>query len=121
MAVTVLADAVPSIRRPAGDPCRRWQRSVPVLLDSGIRTGADIVKALAYRCGRRLLVGRPFLFALAAGGENVVATVLDHLLWDLRATLANLGYAAVCDVDAGCVAPSCLTREAMGPSPRGRC
>jgi isopentenyl diphosphate isomerase/L-lactate dehydrogenase-like FMN-dependent dehydrogenase len=98
----VLADAVPSIevlpaiRAAVGT-------DVPVLLDSGIRTGGDVVKALAYGADA-VLVGRPFLFALAAGGEKVVATVLDHLLWDLRATLANLGYAAVCDVDAGCVA-----------------
>jgi isopentenyl diphosphate isomerase/L-lactate dehydrogenase-like FMN-dependent dehydrogenase len=100
----VLADAVPAIdvlpaiRAAIGN-------DVPVLLDSGIRTGADIVKAVA-RGADAVMVGRPFLFALAAGGEEAVASILDHLLWDLRATLANLGYAAVAEVDAACIAPA---------------
>jgi lactate 2-monooxygenase len=100
----VLADATPSIealpgvRAAVGD-------EVPVLLDSGIRTGADIVKAVA-RGADAVLVGRPVLFALAAGGEDAVATILDHLLWDLRATLANLGYAALADLSGECVRAS---------------
>ena len=91
-------DALPAIRAAVGN-------EVPVLLDSGIRTGADIVKAIA-RGADAVLVGRPLLFALAVGGEEAVGTMLDHLLWDLRATVANLGYAALADVGAGCLAPA---------------
>lgn len=97
----VLSESVPSIevlpeiRAGVGS-------EVPVLLDSGIRTGGDIVKAIA-RGADAVMVGRPLLFALAAGGEEAVATTLDHLLWDLRATVANLGYAAVADVDGACL------------------
>ena len=90
-------DALPAIRHAVGN-------DVAVLLDSGIRTGADIVKAVA-RGADAVMVGRPFLFALAAGGEEAVGTMLDHLLWDLRSTVANLGYAAVADVDGGCLVP----------------
>ena len=88
-------EALPEIRAAVPD-------HMPVMLDSGIRTGADIVKAVA-RGADAVLVGRPVLFALAAGGEDAVATILDHLLWDLRATVANLGYSSLADVDAECV------------------
>jgi isopentenyl diphosphate isomerase/L-lactate dehydrogenase-like FMN-dependent dehydrogenase len=88
-------EALPEVRAAVGN-------DVPVLLDSGIRTGGDIVKAIA-RGADAVMVGRPVLFALAAGGEQAVGTMLDHLLWDLRATVANLGYGAVADVDDACL------------------
>jgi lactate 2-monooxygenase len=91
-------EALPAIRAAVGN-------DVTVLLDSGIRTGSDMVKAIA-RGADAVLVGRPVLFALAAGGDDAVGMVLDHLLWDLGATVANLGYAAVADVDPACVAPA---------------
>ena len=93
-------DALPAIRAAVGN-------EVPVLLDSGIRTGADIVKAIA-RGADAVLVGRPLLFALAVGAlkKRWGPDARDHLLWDLRATVANLGYAALADVGADCLAPA---------------
>ena len=64
--------------------------AVPVLVDGGIRSGADIVRALA--CGAdAVLIGRPYLWGLACGGEAGVREVLDALTADLARTLALVG------------------------------
>jgi lactate 2-monooxygenase len=68
---------------------------MPVLFDSGIRTGADIVKALSLGA-RAVLVGRPYVWGLALGGERGVIQVLRGLLADFDLTLAL----------SGCTAPS---------------
>lgn len=63
---------------------------MPVLFDSGIRTGADIVKALALGA-RAVLIGRPFAFGLAIAGEAGVRDVLRGVLADFDLTLALSG------------------------------
>jgi lactate 2-monooxygenase len=65
--------------------------AVPVLFDSGIRTGADAVKALALGA-RAVLVARPVMWGLALGGEAGVAHVLRTLLGEIDNTLAMSGY-----------------------------
>jgi isopentenyl diphosphate isomerase/L-lactate dehydrogenase-like FMN-dependent dehydrogenase len=72
---------------------------VPVLFDSGIRTGADMVKALALGA-RAVLVGRPWVWGLALGGEEGVRAVLRALLADFDLTLALSGHAAVSELGA---------------------
>jgi lactate 2-monooxygenase len=62
-----------------------------VLFDSGVRSGADAVKALALGA-RAVLVGRPFLYGLALGGERGVEHVLRCLLAELDLTLHHSGY-----------------------------
>jgi lactate 2-monooxygenase len=62
-----------------------------VLFDSGIRTGADVVKAVALGA-QAVLVGRPVLYGLALGGQQGVDHVLRCLLADLDLTLALSGY-----------------------------
>jgi isopentenyl diphosphate isomerase/L-lactate dehydrogenase-like FMN-dependent dehydrogenase len=64
---------------------------VAVLFDSGIRTGADIVKALALGA-RAVLLGRPYAYGLAHGGEAGVRHVLRSVLADLDLTLGLAGY-----------------------------
>jgi isopentenyl diphosphate isomerase/L-lactate dehydrogenase-like FMN-dependent dehydrogenase len=64
---------------------------LPVLFDSGIRTGADAVKALALGA-RAVLIGRPYVWGLALGGEAGVRQVVRGLLADLDLTLALSGY-----------------------------
>jgi lactate 2-monooxygenase len=69
----------------------------PVLFDSGIRTGADVLKALALGA-RAVLVGRPYVWGLALGGEQGVTQVLRSLLADFDLTLALSGYTRPSDV-----------------------
>jgi len=64
-----------------------------VLVDGGIRSGADIARALALGADAAL-VGRPYLWGLAAGGEEGVAAVLAALVADLERCLVLLGAGA---------------------------
>jgi isopentenyl diphosphate isomerase/L-lactate dehydrogenase-like FMN-dependent dehydrogenase len=65
-----------------------------VLFDSGIRSGADVIKALALgACA--VLLGRPFCYGLAAGGEQGVHEVAMNLLADIDLTLALMGCATL--------------------------
>jgi lactate 2-monooxygenase len=63
---------------------------VPVLFDSGIRGGADVVKALALGA-RAVLVGRPWVYGLALAGEDGVRSVLEHLIAEVDLTLGLIG------------------------------
>ena len=65
-------------------------RGAPVWLDSGVRRGADIAKALI-RGAEGVLVGRATLYGLAAGGEAGVARVLRILAEELARVMAMLG------------------------------
>ncbi|KAI0466162.1 FMN-dependent dehydrogenase [Xylaria cf. heliscus] len=63
---------------------------IDVLFDSGIRCGADIAKALALGA-KMCLIGRPYIYGLALGGEEGVSHVLRSLLGDLELTLHLAG------------------------------
>ena len=69
----------------------------PVLFDSGIRSGADIFKALALGA-RAVLVGRPYMWGLALGGEAGVRHVLKCLLADLDLAMALTGHATLASI-----------------------
>ncbi|GAA4141466.1 lactate 2-monooxygenase [Actinomadura keratinilytica] len=68
-----------------------------VLFDSGVRTGADIAKALALGA-QAVLVGRSFVYGLALGGEAGVTHVLRCLLAELDLTLMLSGHARIADL-----------------------
>jgi isopentenyl diphosphate isomerase/L-lactate dehydrogenase-like FMN-dependent dehydrogenase len=68
------------------------------MLDSGVRSGSDVLKALALGADA-VLIGRPYLWGLALGGQDGVETVLRCLLAELDLTLALSGYSAVEAVD----------------------
>ncbi|MDV6260395.1 alpha-hydroxy-acid oxidizing protein [Rhodococcoides yunnanense] len=76
-------DALPSIVDAVGD-------DLTILFDSGVRTGADMAKALALGADA-VLLGRPFLYGLALGGQEGVAHVLRCLLaeFDLVTSLSG--------------------------------
>ena len=68
--------------------------TVPLLLDSGVRHGTDVVKALALGA-HAVLVGRPLLHALATAGMLGVAHLLHLLRAELELAMAQLGCASV--------------------------
>ncbi|MCW2984607.1 MAG: Lactate 2-monooxygenase [Conexibacter sp.] len=79
-------DALPGVVDAVGD-------DLTILFDSGIRGGADVVKALALGADAALL-GRPYLWGLALGGADGVRAVLRSLLGELDLTLALSGHAS---------------------------
>ncbi|MDQ3956313.1 MAG: lactate 2-monooxygenase [Actinomycetota bacterium] len=83
-------DALPGVVSAVND-------SAVVLVDSGIRTGADALKALALGA-RGVLLGRLYLWGLAVGGEAGVRQVLRSFLAELDLTLALSGCASLGDV-----------------------
>jgi lactate 2-monooxygenase len=76
-----------------------------VLVDGGIRTGADVLKALALGANA-VLVGRPYVYALAVGGEEAVAALLQQLAAETDVTLALIGARSIQEVDGSWIAAS---------------
>lgn len=70
------------------------QSNMPILFDSGIRSGSDIIKALSLGA-KAVLVGRPYMYGLASAGEKGVEHVLRCLLAEFDNGLANLGKGSV--------------------------
>ncbi|POX56520.1 alpha-hydroxy-acid oxidizing enzyme [Streptomyces sp. Ru71] len=67
---------------------------VEVLLDSGVRRGSDVVKALALGA-KAVMIGRAYLWGLAAGGQSGVENVLDILRGGIDSALLGLGRSSV--------------------------
>jgi 4-hydroxymandelate oxidase len=78
--------------------------AVDVLVDGGIRSGADVVRALALGA-RAVLLGRPVLWALAAGGQQGVAEYLAWLIADLDRCMRMCGASSLADITADLIAP----------------
>lgn len=74
-----------------------------VLLDGGVRRGTDVLTALALGA-RAVLLGRPALHGLAAGGQAGVERVAEILQAEFDRALALTGFASPAAVDAGCLA-----------------
>jgi len=70
---------------------------VPVILDSGVRSGADVFRALALGASA-VGLGRPYVWGLAAGGEEGVREVIRNLRADFDLTLGLAGCASVSQV-----------------------
>jgi isopentenyl diphosphate isomerase/L-lactate dehydrogenase-like FMN-dependent dehydrogenase/surfactin synthase thioesterase subunit len=90
-------DALPAVRAAVGP-------DVPVLVDSGIRTGSDVVKALALGADA-VLYGRPYLYGLALDGRSGVAHVLRCLLADIDLAMALAGCPTIADITPDLLAP----------------
>ncbi len=71
--------------------------SLEVLIDGGVRRGADLIVARALGA-RAVMVGRPCFYGLGVGGELGVGHALDQLLTGAERTMALLGAAALADV-----------------------
>jgi pre-mycofactocin synthase len=95
--------ALPAIADTVGD-------QVEVLLDGGIRRGSDVVKALALGA-RAVMIGRAYLWGLAANGQAGVENVLDVLRGGIDSALLGLGRASVHDLGPGDIlVPAGFTR-----------
>jgi lactate 2-monooxygenase len=77
---------------------------LPVLFDSGVRSGADVVKALALGA-TAVGVGRPYAYGLALGGAEGIVHVLRSILAEADLIMAVDGYRALADLT-----PDCLRR-----------
>lgn len=75
---------------------------VPVLLDSGVRRGADVLKAVALGAAG-VLVGRPVLYGLAVQGEAGALKVLSNLEVELQRGMTLLGATCIAEVTGACV------------------
>jgi isopentenyl diphosphate isomerase/L-lactate dehydrogenase-like FMN-dependent dehydrogenase len=84
-------DALPSVVAAVSD-------KVPVLFDSGIRHGADALKALALGA-KAVLLGRLYLWGLAIAGEQGVRETVINFLADMDVTMGLCGIAACRDID----------------------
>ncbi|MFE6475488.1 alpha-hydroxy-acid oxidizing protein [Streptomyces rochei] len=91
-------DCLPAVRAAVGE-------SVPVLMDSGVRTGSDIVKALALGADA-VLYGRPYQYGLALGGRQGVHHVLRCLLAELDLALTLTGRGSARAVSPDLIAPA---------------
>jgi 4-hydroxymandelate oxidase len=76
-------DALPEVVEAVG-------REVPVLMDGGVRRGTDVLKALCLGA-RGVLIGRPFLYALAVGGADAVTGMLQMLREEIEVSMTLLG------------------------------
>jgi heme/flavin dehydrogenase (mycofactocin system) len=70
---------------------------IEVLLDGGIRRGSDVVKALALGA-HAVMIGRAYLWGMAAGGERGVTNVIEILRQGVSETLLGLGKASIHDL-----------------------
>jgi isopentenyl diphosphate isomerase/L-lactate dehydrogenase-like FMN-dependent dehydrogenase len=89
-------DALPGVVEAVGS-------RVPVLFDSGIRRGSDVIKALALGA-RAVLLGRPYAYGLSVRGEDGVRDVLRNLLAELDVTMSLAGFASPEALDRGALA-----------------
>jgi len=95
-------DGVAPTLRVLPDVVEAVRGRVEVLLDGGIRRGADVVKALCLGA-RAVLVGRAYAYGLGAGGEAGVAKAIQIFRADLVRTLKLLGCASVAELGASYV------------------
>ena len=81
---------LPAVAEAVGD-------QIEVVLDGGVRRGGDVVKAVALGA-RAVMIGRAYLWGLAANGQAGVENVLDILRGGIDSTLLGLGHASIHDL-----------------------
>jgi heme/flavin dehydrogenase (mycofactocin system) len=89
---------------------------IEVLLDGGIRRGSDVVKAVALGA-RAVMIGRAYLWGLAANGQAGVENVLDLMRNGIDSALLGLGHASIHDLTPeDVIIPPGFTRKLGAPS-----
>lgn len=87
------ANLMEPIAEAAGD-------SLEIIFDGGVRRGSDIIRALALGA-RAVMVGRPYLYGLGAGGEKGVEWVIDFFAEGMARSMALAGVRSVAEVNRG--------------------
>jgi L-lactate dehydrogenase (cytochrome) len=105
-AVPASVAALPGVVDAVGD-------QLEVLVDGGVRSGLDVVKLLALGA-RAVLLGRAWVWALAAGGERAVEEMLARLRADLDVALALTGHTSVAALDRDALAAAAADVAAAG-------
>ncbi len=90
--VTATIDALPTIAKRVG-------KRIPLILDGGVRRGIDVFKALALGASA-VMIGRPYLYGLAAGGALGVARVVEILRTELEMTMGLAGCTKLSQISA---------------------
>lgn len=85
-------DALPGVVEAVGG-------RIPVLFDSGVRSGADVFKALALGA-TAVCVGRPYVYGLALAGEEGVRSVISNIAAEFELTMALAGCSSVAELSA---------------------
>jgi L-lactate dehydrogenase (cytochrome)/glycolate oxidase len=100
---------LPAVAQAVGD-------QIEVVLDGGVRRGGDVVKALALGA-RAVLIGRAYLWGLAANGQAGVENVLDILRGGIDSAVLGLGHSSVHELTpADVVVPAGFTRTLGVPT-----
>ncbi|MBU4465353.1 MAG: mycofactocin biosynthesis FMN-dependent deaminase MftD [Actinobacteria bacterium] len=104
-------DSTPASIRFLPDIAARVGDQIEVLMDGGIRRGSDVAKALALGA-KAVMIGRAYLWGLAANGQAGVENVLDILRGGLDSTLLALGHSSIHDLSRDDLwVPPGFTRE----------
>ena len=109
-------DTTPGTIRCLAPIVERVGDQVEVLLDGGVRRGGDVAKALALGA-RAVMIGRAYLWGLAANGQAGVENVLDLLRMGLDSALLGLGHGSIAELGPGDLhIPEGFTRVLGDPS-----
>jgi len=95
--------ALPPIAAAVGSRIEVW-------MDGGVRTGQDVLKAIALGA-KAVLIGRPFVYGLGAFGEKGVTQCLEILRKELDLTMALCGRTDVREVDRGILLPETIPAQ----------
>jgi isopentenyl diphosphate isomerase/L-lactate dehydrogenase-like FMN-dependent dehydrogenase len=95
-------DSVPATIEALPEIVAAARGRVDVYVDGGFRRGTDVLKAIALGA-RAVLIGRPYLFALAVGGESGVVDMLELMRDEIDTAMALLGCASIGEVDPSMV------------------
>lgn len=90
-----------------------------VLMDSGVRRGSDVVKALALGA-KAVMIGRPTLYGTAVGGEAGAARAIGIFREEIDRALAHLGCAGTSELDRSCLASQLDSAEVHPLKPLDR-
>jgi 4-hydroxymandelate oxidase len=78
---------------------------IPILMDGGIRRGADVLKAMANGASA-VLIGRPYLYGLGVAGSDGVQHVIKILRGEFEAAMALTGCTSIASIDGSALWPS---------------